>query len=631
MKLGSKVGLGILGITSVVLGVFILFQRPMMLKSFENLQYSAAQQNADRAYQSILTKVNSLGRQTQDWGSWDDTYNYVLRSDPSYKRVNLSDAMFDTTHVDLIWIVKNSKELSHAAWRDLNGVVHRTDPGFDPVKFAYPASSSVQPRTGGAWDIRTVEGDPMVLYARPVLDSSEAKPPAGMIVMGRFLSRKKVSEMAKAIGVNFSLDNIENLKRKLGTLPAPGLVGSFAYCAPPTEHAEVVSIRNVTGDDGRTRFGIFCRTRPTILHDGVHTVNQSIGYMVCFSLFSSLLGLVLIKLLVTNPLALLSAQVSEIGDGKSRNLSDTLIQRNDEIGLVSQFFQTAFDRLEIAQLSLVKASHEAGMASVAREVLHNAGNVFNSIKVAIGQLHSIASNSKLPRLQESLDLLQANQGSLDRYTSEDPKGAKLLPFMAVLSDRLVSDHKKSLDELNDLSASVAHMGEVIQAQHSFASQSTELEEVFLAPLVEESARIVQKSLQHHGVKLELSLEPEVKASCIPPLFIRVIVNLLTNAKDAVQCRESGAKLIKVRMTEMKDGSVSLLIQDNGEGIEDHDAAKIFANGFTTKPNGSGYGLHYCANTLREMGWSIRMESAGPGTGASFILTDSTRSLDQEAA
>jgi sensor domain CHASE-containing protein len=208
MKLGSKVGLGILGITSVVLGVFVLFQRPMMLKSFENLQYSAAQQNTDRAYQSILTEVSSLGRQTQDWGSWDDTYNYVLRSDPLYKRVNLSNAMFDTAHVDLIWIVKNSKELSHAAWRDLNGVVHRTDPGFDPVKFAYPDSSSVQPRTGGAWDIRTVEGDPMVLYARPVLDSSEAKPPAGMIVMGRFLSRKKVSEMAKAIGVNFSLDNI---------------------------------------------------------------------------------------------------------------------------------------------------------------------------------------------------------------------------------------------------------------------------------------------------------------------------------------------------------------------------------------------------------------------------------------
>jgi sensor domain CHASE-containing protein/signal transduction histidine kinase len=631
MKLGSKVGLGILGITSVVLCVFVLFQRPMMLKSFMKLQSAAAELNAERAYKSILTEVSALGRQTQDWGSWDDTYDFVLDSNPNYRRVNLSDSTFETTHVDLIWIMSNTQLIRYAGWRDLNGVIHRGDPGVNLVDFAFPANLRGKPRNKGAWDIRTVGQQPMVLYARPVLDSSEKKQPVGMIVIGRFLDRKKVDNLASAIGVVFSLEDLSGLKRQLGQLPVPPLQGTFSYNSPPTVQSDVISIRNVTGDDGETRFGIICRTGPTILIDGVGTVNNSIGYMICFSLFSSLLGLILIKIMVTRPLATLSAEVSDIGKGNSRLVSPSLTERNDEIGLVSRFFQTAFDQLEVAQISLVKASHEAGMASVAREVLHNAGNVFNSIRVAIGQLHSIAANSKILRLQESVALLNENKEDLDRYTKEDPKGSKVLPFLTALSDRLVDDHKHSLSELDDLSGSVAHMGEVILAQYTFASPMSQQEEVFLAPIVEESARIVQKSLQHHGVNLELSLEPEVKASCFPPLLIRVLVNLLTNAKDAVQCREAGDRTIKMQLKRLPQGGVSLLVQDNGEGVEVHDATRIFSNGFTTKPNGSGYGLHYCANTLREMGWSIRMESAGPGTGASFVLLDRTESLEKEAA
>lgn len=631
MKLESKIGLGILGITSVVLSVFVLLQRPMMLTGFVKLQSAAAELNADRAYKSILTEVSALGQLTQDWGSWDDTYDFVLDSNPNYRRVNLSDSTFGTTHFDLIWIMSNTQVIRYAGWRDLNGVIHRGDPGVNLVDFAFPANLRGKPRNNGAWDIRIVGQQPMVLYSRPVLDSSEKKQPVGMIVIGRFLDKKKVDNLASSIGVNFVLEDLNGLKKQLGQLPAPPLTGVFSYTSHPEVDSDVVSIRNVTGDDGKTRFGIYCRTSPTILADGVQTVNRSIGYMICFSLFSSLCGLFLIKVMVTRPLATLSSEVSEIGNGNSRLVSKSLTGRNDEIGLVSRFFQTAFDQLEVAQISLVKASHEAGMASVAREVLHNAGNVFNSVRVAVGQLKSLATNSKLPRLQESVELLIQNQGNVEQYIVHDPKGSKILPFLNALSDRLVADHQQSLAELEDLAASVAHMGEIIQAQHSFANPSSKHEEVFIAPLVEEAARILQKSLQHHGVHLDLALEPEAKANCIPSLFIRVLVNILTNAKDAVMCREPGSRQIRILMTQVSGSGVSITIQDNGEGIEANETAMIFSNGFTTKPNGSGYGLHYSANTLTEMGWCIRVESDGPGSGASFIIAECHEFKSMEAA
>ncbi len=65
--------------------------------------------------------------------------------------------------------------------------------------------------------------------------------------------------------------------------------------------------------------------------------------------------------------------------------------------------------------------------------------------------------------------------------------------------------------------------------------------------------------------------------------------------------------------------ICLSVCDTGQGIDRKDLRKMFSHGSTTKKDGHGFGLHYCAKAMKEMGGSIRVVSEGLGQGACFIL------------
>jgi signal transduction histidine kinase len=67
------------------------------------------------------------------------------------------------------------------------------------------------------------------------------------------------------------------------------------------------------------------------------------------------------------------------------------------------------------------------------------------------------------------------------------------------------------------------------------------------------------------------------------------------------------------------GAISIRIKDSGGGIPPENLTKIFSHGFTTKKNGHGFGLHSCANYMKEMGGEMQAESDGIGKGATFVL------------
>jgi signal transduction histidine kinase len=61
------------------------------------------------------------------------------------------------------------------------------------------------------------------------------------------------------------------------------------------------------------------------------------------------------------------------------------------------------------------------------------------------------------------------------------------------------------------------------------------------------------------------------------------------------------------------------VEDNGIGIPPENLTRIFSHGFTTRPDGHGFGLHIGAINAREMGGSLSVASEGTGRGATFTL------------
>jgi signal transduction histidine kinase len=65
--------------------------------------------------------------------------------------------------------------------------------------------------------------------------------------------------------------------------------------------------------------------------------------------------------------------------------------------------------------------------------------------------------------------------------------------------------------------------------------------------------------------------------------------------------------------------LTIRVEDDGEGIEPENLARLFGHGFTTRKNGHGFGLHSCALAAKEMAGTMTAHSDGPGKGAVFTL------------
>jgi signal transduction histidine kinase len=102
--------------------------------------------------------------------------------------------------------------------------------------------------------------------------------------------------------------------------------------------------------------------------------------------------------------------------------------------------------------------------------------------------------------------------------------------------------------------------------------------------------------------------------------LQVLVNLISNAKHALsgpRCARRRLEL-EVRAADESPG-IAIVVRDSGAGILPENLERLFRYGYTTRPDGHGFGLHMSALAARELGGKLFAESGGPGRGATFVL------------
>jgi signal transduction histidine kinase len=101
--------------------------------------------------------------------------------------------------------------------------------------------------------------------------------------------------------------------------------------------------------------------------------------------------------------------------------------------------------------------------------------------------------------------------------------------------------------------------------------------------------------------------------------LQILFNLLQNAKHACDKSSTAEKQIIVRIRVRDNQRVSVSVLDNGMGIAPENLTRIFAQGFSTRKDGHGFGLHSSVLMAQDMNGTLTASSAGPGQGACFIL------------
>jgi len=276
-------------------------------------------------------------------------------------------------------------------------------------------------------------------------------------------------------------------------------------------------------------------------------------------------------------------------------------------------------KLETLHRQLLDTSRQAGMAEVATNVLHNVGNVLNTVNVSISIASDKVRKSRIANLAKAAELFQAHRDNLAEFLTRDPKGAQLPEYLIKLASHLAEEQGEVLKELQLLQSNVEHIKEIVAMQQNYAKVSGMVEWLPPAELVEDALRMNAAALGRHEVQVIREYGEAPPVSVEKHKVLQILVNLIRNAKYALDEGGRSDKRLTLRIARNGDGFVHVSVIDNGVGIPPANLTRIFEHGFTTRRGGHGFGLHSGALAAQEMGGMLTVSSDGPGQGAVFTL------------
>jgi len=260
------------------------------------------------------------------------------------------------------------------------------------------------------------------------------------------------------------------------------------------------------------------------------------------------------------------------------------------------------------------------MAEIATSILHNVGNVLNSVKVSSQILKEKIEESRINNLQKSLDLIEQHKGDLANYITSDNKG-KMLPDYLIKVGRALKDEQNiCINELLNLYNGINHVEGIISVQQNYAGVSGIKERISLVQIMNDIIKMYQDSFNKYAIAVNKNYKE------VPPILtekaklMQVLVNILKNAKESLEMKIGENKIITINIFENKEKKCQIIeIIDNGIGIEKENFDKVFAYGFTTKKKSKGFGLHTSALAMAEINSKILAYSNGKDKGAKFSV------------
>jgi PAS domain S-box-containing protein len=275
----------------------------------------------------------------------------------------------------------------------------------------------------------------------------------------------------------------------------------------------------------------------------------------------------------------------------------------------------AAERERALQHQLRASSHQAGMAEIATGVLHNVGNVLNSVGTANTTARRELKNLRIDQLGEAASLLHLHREQLAAFLLNDERGRHLPDYLRSLAAHLSTQARAILAELETTGELLQHLNNIVSAQQSLARGGGVRESLHLHELVETALLVQASELMQLEVVREYRELPVVVTD--RHKLLQIMVNLISNARDAI---EAGAGASRILVKLAIDGShAQLTIEDSGIGMSEEVLARLWHFGFTTKKDGHGFGLHSSAIAAQEIGATLTAHSNGIGQGSRFVL------------
>ncbi len=184
----------------------------------------------------------------------------------------------------------------------------------------------------------------------------------------------------------------------------------------------------------------------------------------------------------------------------------------------------------------------------------------------------------------------------------------------------VADKERILSELRHAQQQVRKATEIISHLRTFGRAApTSRELISLREVLEHALSLMQEQFRLREIKITVELGPEDPVVLGNSIQLeQVVINLLTNARDAVA--DSPRKAITVSVS-VGSEAVKVAFADTGHGIPPDLQRRIFDPFFTTKEvgKGTGLGLSITYGIIKDHGGTISVASR-VGEGTTFLIS-----------
>lgn len=269
---------------------------------------------------------------------------------------------------------------------------------------------------------------------------------------------------------------------------------------------------------------------------------------------------------------------------------------------------------------LLITARQAGMSEVATSVLHNVGNILNSVNVSISLIKEFLSQYNIKNLIQVSQMIEDHKSQSD-YLLSDSKGKLIPEYLVSLAKKMDQDFQAISNEATNLDVHLQHIKDIVVLQKDLSGLHGIKDKIFLNDTIDLAIKMASSSF--HAVDIEIIKNYQVNMELLldKSRLLQILVNLIKNAKESYNsCQDKKLKKITISIKKPdKKPYVNISVEDNGVGIAEDKITTVFSLGYTTKRDGHGFGLHSSAISAVEVGGRLWAESEGINKGSTFIL------------
>ncbi len=271
-------------------------------------------------------------------------------------------------------------------------------------------------------------------------------------------------------------------------------------------------------------------------------------------------------------------------------------------------------------------AYQGGVGEVSATMLHSIGNLVAALE---GRLYG---------MEQHLQDLGVVAMGLDRFcqqltAEEGTTPAAVAAGVEQAAHSLTVLRQQRLGgDLEKITEAVTQLTQFVSLQQGLVTTEVWATEFDLIEILRETVEMVRPLLQEWEIDYQLRLDPTLPTVSLPRApFQRMVVNLLRNSCEAIAGYRAAGEGVIVLIAEQNGAESAALplrieVLDNGGGFDPAVADRLFNSGYSTKPQGSGLGLHTSAIFVQSIGGAITADRVEGG--ARIVLTLPLRTVEE---